>query len=189
VLVTTERPLRADARRNRERVMVAARDAFSANGEKATLDDIARRAGVGPGTLYRHFPDRESLLEAVYRDEIGLLCARGNALADREDPSEALAEWLRMQFEYIKTRRGLGTAVKQMLGTDSATMIDCKTMMRVAIGDLLARAQEAGEIRKEVEPDDVLRLVHGVVMATEHAPESAERLLGFVLDGLRTQKS
>jgi hypothetical protein len=68
-------------------------------------------------------------------------------------------------------------------------MIDCKTMMRVAIGDLLARAQEAGEIRKEVEPDDVLRLVHGVVMATEHAPESAERLLGFVLDGLRTQKS
>jgi AcrR family transcriptional regulator len=188
VLVTTEKPLRADARRNRERVMNAARDAFSANGEKATLDDIARRAGVGPGTLYRHFPDRESLLEAVYRDEIGALCARGEALVEREDSSEALGEWLRMQFDYIKARRGVGIAVKHMLGTDSATMIDCKTLMRVAVGDLLARAQESGAIRKEVEPDDVLRLVHGVVMATEHAPESADRLLGFVLDGLRTPR-
>jgi AcrR family transcriptional regulator len=185
--VSTERPLRADARRNRERVMAAARDAFSENGEKATLDDIARRAGVGPGTLYRHFPDRESLLEAVYRDEIGALCARGQALAEHEQPREALADWLHMQFEYIKAHRGLGTAVKQMLGTDSATMIDCKTMMRVAIGDLLTRAQEAGDIRKEVQPDDVLRLVHGVVIATEHAPDASERLLGFVLDGLRAQ--
>ena len=183
--MSAERPLRADARRNRERVMAAARDAFAANGERATLDDIARRAGVGPGTLYRHFPDRETLLESVYRDEIEALCARTKGLAEHYPPREALAEWLRLQFDYIKTKRGLGTAVKQMLGTDNDTMRLCKDAMRGAVGDLLRRAQASGDIREEVEPTDVLRLVHGVVMATESDPDSAERLLGYVLDGLR----
>jgi AcrR family transcriptional regulator len=183
--VTTDRPLRADARRNRERVMVAARAAFTEHGEKATLDDIARRAEVGPGTLYRHFPDRETLLAAVYRHDIEVLAERGRALLERHEPGEAFAEWLRLEFDYIKAKRGLGTAVKQMLGTDSPTMVECKSLLRNAIADLLVRAQESGDIRKDVEPDDVLKLVHGVVMATEATPEHAERLLGFVLDGLR----
>ncbi|GIF74402.1 TetR/AcrR family transcriptional regulator [Asanoa siamensis] len=183
--MTTERPLRADARRNREKVMVAARAAFTEHGEKATLDDIARRAGVGPGTLYRHFPDRETLLAEVYRNDIEVLAERGRRLQEQFPPSRAFAEWLRMQFDYIKSKRGLGTAVKQMLGTGSPTLVECKGIMRGAIGDLLVRAQESGEIRKDVEPDDVLRLVHGVVLATETAPEMADRLLGFVLDGLR----
>jgi AcrR family transcriptional regulator len=180
-----ERQLRADARRNRERVMAAARDAFAANGEKATLDDIARRAGVGPGTLYRHFPDRESLLAAVYRDEIDALCAQTTGLGATYPPREALAVWLRLQFDYIKTKRGLGTAVKQMLGTESDTLQTCKDAMRAAVGELLVRAQDSGDVRKEVEPGDVLRLVHAVAMATETDPDSADRLLGYVLDGLR----
>ncbi|MDG4824371.1 TetR/AcrR family transcriptional regulator [Asanoa sp. WMMD1127] len=183
--MNTERPLRADARRNREKVMTAARAAFTEHGEKATLDDIARRAGVGPGTLYRHFADRETLLATVYRHDIEALAERGRALSAQHPPGEAFAEWLRLEFEYIKAKRGLGTAVKQMLGTDSPTMVECKSLMRGAIGDLLVRAQETGDIRKDVEPDDVLRLVHGVVMATQTAPEQADRLLGFVLDGLR----
>jgi AcrR family transcriptional regulator len=180
-----ERQLRADARRNRERVMAAARDAFAANGEKATLDDIARRAGVGPGTLYRHFPDRESLLAAVYRDEIDALCAKATSLAATYPPREALAVWLRLQFDYIKTKRGLGTAVKQILGTESDTLQICKDAMRAAVSELLVRAQDSGDVRKEVEPGDVLRLGHAVAMATETDPGSADRLLGYVLDGLR----
>ncbi|SNT65566.1 DNA-binding transcriptional regulator, AcrR family [Asanoa hainanensis] len=183
--VNGDRPLRADARRNREKVMVAARAAFTEHGEKATLDDIARRAGVGPGTLYRHFPDRETLLAEVYRHDIEGLAERGRALSAEFPPGEAFAEFLRMEFDYIKAKRGLGTAVKQMLGTGSPTLVECKGVMRNAIGDLLVRAQEAGAIRKEVEPDDVLRLAHGVVMATESAPDMADKLLGFVLDGLR----
>jgi AcrR family transcriptional regulator len=183
--VTTERPLRADARRNRERVMAAARETFAEHGEKTTLDEIARRAGVGPGTLYRHFPDRETLLATVYRTDIESLAERGRALSAEYPPGEAFARWLRLQFDHIKAKRGVGTAVKRMLGTGSPMMLECKALMRDAAGDLLERAQEAGEIRKDADPDDVLRLVHGVVLATETVPEMADRLLGFVLDGLR----
>ncbi|MEV4532935.1 TetR/AcrR family transcriptional regulator [Asanoa sp. NPDC049518] len=183
--MNADRPLRADARRNREKVMVAARAAFTEHGEKATLDDIARRAGVGPGTLYRHFPDRETLLIEVYRNDIETLAARGRELSAQYPPAEAFARWLQVEFDHVRAKRGLGTAVKQMLGVGSPAMLDCKALVRDTISELLVRAQEVGAVRKDVEPDDVLRLVHGVVLATESAPEMADRLLGFVLDGLR----
>jgi AcrR family transcriptional regulator len=182
-----ERVMRADARRNRERIMVAARDAFADNGMDATLDDIARRAAVGPGTLYRHFPDRETLLAAVYRDEILALCARTDALAETLPPDEALAAWLRLQLDYITAKRGLGAAVKTMLGIESETVNFCKDSMRAAVGRLLSRAQEAGAVRMDIAPADLLRLVHGVGAASETDPSSAERLLSYVLDGIRPQ--
>jgi AcrR family transcriptional regulator len=186
-LAVAERVMRADARRNRERIMVAARDAFAENGMDATLDDIARRAAVGPGTLYRHFPDRETLLAAVYRDEILALCARTDELAETLPADEALAAWLRLQLDYITAKRGLGAAVKTMLGIESETVNFCKDAMRAAVGRLLSRAQEAGAVRMDIAPADLLRLVHGVGAASETDPSSAERLLSYVLDGIRPQ--
>jgi AcrR family transcriptional regulator len=179
--------MRADARRNHERLLASAREAFAAHGVEASLDDIARRAEVGPGTLYRHFPSREALLAAVYRNEVEALAAQADEIAQTHSPEEALAAWLRLQLDYIKHKRGLGAAVKTMLGTDSETLAWCRDTLRAAVGRLLARAQDAGAVRTDVEPADVLRLVHGVAMACESAPDQAERLLSLVLDGLRPQ--
>jgi AcrR family transcriptional regulator len=177
--------MRADARRNYERLVATAREAFTEHGLDATLDDIARRAAVGPGTLYRHFPTRESLLAAVYRDDVDALAARAGELARTRPPEEALAVWLRLQLDYIKHKRGLGAAVKAMLGADSATLAWCRDTLRAAMGTLLANAQEVGVVRTDVDAADVLRLVHGVGTAAESAPEQADRLLSIVLDGLR----
>src|SRR5262245_39029680 len=110
-----ERPLRADARRNQQRLIEAARDAFAEYGEQASLDDIARRAGVGPGTLYRHFPTREALLMEVYREGCVGLAAQAAELARTREPMPALTEFLRLQMDYARTKRGLGVAVKAML--------------------------------------------------------------------------
>jgi AcrR family transcriptional regulator len=186
--VPDERPMRADARRNYDRLLFVAREAFTEHGAAAHLDHIARRAGVGPGTLYRHFPTREALLAAVYRGDIEAMAAQADELADRE-PVEALDAWLRLQLDYIKTKRGLGSAVKTMLSADTETLAWCRDTMRAALGRLLGRAQEAGAIRTDVTAQDVLRLVHGVALASEAVPEESDRLLSIVLDGLRVPPS
>jgi AcrR family transcriptional regulator len=185
--VDPPRPMRADARRNYERLITAAREAFTEHGADAPLDDIARTAGVGPGTLYRHFPTRLALLEAVYRDDIASLSARAHELLDERPPEEALTEWMREQVDYVLHRRALAATVKSALDWDSAALAYCKTMMREAAGAVLARAQEAGVVRAEVTPSDLLRLGHAVGYASEHAPEDADRLLSYMLDGLRPQ--
>lgn len=180
-----DRPMRVDARRNYERLITAAREAFTEHGAEAHLDDIARRANVGPGTLYRHFPSREALLVAVYRGDVEALAEHAKELADQLPPGEALDTWLRLQLDYLKVKRGLGAAVKAMLAADSETLAYCKDTMRGALRELLGRAQEAGVIRSDVDAPTVLRLVHGVGLASESAPEDADRLLSIVLDGLR----
>jgi AcrR family transcriptional regulator len=185
---TAERHMRADARRNYQRLINAAREAFTEHGVEAALDDIARRAAVGPGTLYRHFPNRESLLGAVYRDDVEALTAQADELAEAYPPEEALTRWLSRQLEFIKHKRGLGAAVKTMLATDSETLSWCRTSMYGALGRLLERAQAAGVIRTDVAAAEVLRLVHAVGLASESAPDEAERLLSIVLDGLRPQQ-
>jgi AcrR family transcriptional regulator len=177
--------MRADARRNHERLVTAARAAFTEDGTEAHLDDIARRANVGPGTLYRHFPTRESLVAAVYRDDVQWLADRAKELAAEHPPLEALASWLRLQLEYIKTKRGLGSAMKAMLANDSETLALCRETMRGALRSLLGAAQDAGVVRSDVEAPTVLRLVHGIGVAAESAPEEADHLLSIVLDGLR----
>jgi AcrR family transcriptional regulator len=176
--------MRADAQRNRERLLAAARDAFGEHGMDAAMDDIAKRAGVGPGTLYRHFSTREALLAAVYRDDVTNLAARADELADAE-PGEALARWLAIELDYAKQKLGLGAALKAMLGADSETLVYCRDTLRGAMGRLLDRAREAGAVRDDVSATDVLRLVHGISVASESSPDEATRLLGIVLDGLR----
>jgi AcrR family transcriptional regulator len=177
--------MRADARRNRERLVAVAREAFAEHGVAASLDDIARRSEVGPGTLYRHFPTRQALLAAVYRDEVQALATHAGELGRTLPPGEAVAAWLRAQLEYLVLKRGLGAAIKTMLSEDSETLEWCRETMRAAAGELLTRAQDAGVVRTDVTPVDLLRLAHGVGLACESAPEHADRLLAVVLDGLR----
>lgn len=184
-MAVDDRTLRADARRNRERLVAAGREAFSVHGVDAPMDEVARRAGVGPGTLYRHFPTREALLLAVYRSDVDTIAERARALAAELPPMEALEAWFREQLAYISDRRGVGAAIKKMLISETETLDYCRDTMRGAAGLLLARAQEAGVVRDDLEPPTVLRLVHAVGVASETAPEQAHVMLAVVLDGLR----
>jgi AcrR family transcriptional regulator len=182
------RPQRADARRNQETLIAVAREAFNEHGVEAPLDDIARRAGVGPGTLYRHFPTRETLLAAVYRDDVESLANRAAELSALMPPTEALTTWLTEQLGYISFKHGLGSAIKAMLAGDSETMDYCRTTMRGAISQLLDAAQAEGTIRTDVDSITLLRLVHGIGVASEAQPDRADFMLSIVLAGLRPEE-
>jgi AcrR family transcriptional regulator len=187
-VVEVVRPMRADARRNHARLLAAARAAFTQHGYEASLDDIAKSAEVGPGTLYRHFPTREALLAAVYREDVEALVVQADELAERLPPEEALTSWLLLQLGYIKFKVGMGSAIKTMLGNDSQTLSWCRETLYGGLRRLLDRAQEAGVIRTDVDVIHVMRLVHGVGLASESAPEMADFLMSVVIDGLRTPK-
>ncbi|MEV4759658.1 helix-turn-helix domain-containing protein [Micromonospora sp. NPDC049559] len=178
--VFSRRPKRVDARRNYEKLIAAARDAFAENGTDASLEDIARRAGVGIGTLYRHFPTRQDLFESVYVDEVEALCRSAEDLAELP-PWEALAGWLHRFVGYSATKR----AIYEALNRDSEMFRSCRTAMYAAGEPLLSRAQEAGAVRTDVTFDDVLRLVSGVTGTQFVEPSQRERVLGVALDGLR----
>jgi len=188
---TTQPPkaLRADAQRNIERLLDAARAAIAKDGPDASLDDIARDAGVGSGTLYRHFPTRVALLEAVYRDEVARLCAEGDRLLESDtEPGEALAEWLRVYVSFGAMKRGLMGPLTTALGQDSDLFSTCKTMVRSTGGRLVEQAQKAGTIRDDVEISDVLTLASAISHAGEltgEGSELSERLLTVAIDGLR----
>ena len=193
---TTEvqpRPLRADAKRNVQRLLDAARVAIAREGPDASLDDIARDAGVGSGTLYRHFPTRVDLLEAVYRDEVQRLCAEGDRLLDSDlDPGTALSDWLRAYVSFGAVKRGLMGPLTATLGQDSDLFASCKSLVRSTGGRLVERAQQAGAIRSDVELTDVLTLASAISHAGEltgEGSELSERLLAVAIDGLRRQPS
>ena len=192
---TTQPPkaLRADAQRNIERLLDAARARFAKEGPDASLDDIARDAGVGSGTLYRHFPTRVALLEAVYRDEVARLCAEGDRLLESDtEPGEALAEWLRVYVSFGAMKRGLMGPLTTALGQDSDLFSTCKTMVRSTGGRLVEQAQKAGTIRGDVEISDVLTLASAISHAGEltgQGSEISERLLTVAIDGLRRPSS
>jgi AcrR family transcriptional regulator len=177
--------MRADARRSHERLLAAATTAFAEHGADAPLEEIARRAGVGIGTLYRHFPARLDLQEAVYRNQVAAVCARGEELAGASSPGEAFAGWLRALANYLVTKRGLAGALIAARGKDSELISSCSQVIRGTASRLLERAQEAGSVRPDLTISDVMMLVHGVVAATERTPEQADRLLSLMLDGLR----
>jgi len=179
------RPMRADARRNYERILECARQAFTEFGPEAPLDDIARRAGVGPGTLYRHFPHREALIEAVYRSSVEDLSHRAEELLETCSPLDALQQWMRAQVAFVMGRRGLAITLKAALDHDSETFQLCHTMATEAAASLLRPAQLAGLVRPEIEPRDLIRLGHGIGVACESAPEAAERLLTVAFAGLQ----
>lgn len=187
------RAQRADAKRNVERLLEAARDAIARDGPDASLDDIARDAGVGSGTLYRHFPTRVALLEAVYRGEVERLCAEGDRLLDSDtEPGEALSEWLRAYVTVGAMKRGLMGPLTTALGQDSDLFATCKAMVMTTGGRLVERAQEAGGIRDDVELTDILTLVSAIAHAGELTRDRSglsERLLAVAIDGLRRPQS
>ncbi len=181
-------PMRADARRNYERLLAAAAAAFAEHGaDDVSLEEIARRAGVGIGTLYRHFPARQALLEAVYKDQVdGLEVLAGKLLA-AESPADALAQWMRAFVAFGRTKRSLSGALVATIGKDSELLSACSATLRKCTDMLLDRGKQAGLVREDVRSGDVLRLSHGLILATDAAPSDpgqADRLIGLLVDGL-----
>jgi AcrR family transcriptional regulator len=180
-------PKRADARRNYERLLAAATAAFAEHGaDDVSLEEIARRAGVGIGTLYRHFPARQALLAAVYKDQVDGLDALGAKLLTAESPGAALGEWLRAFLAFGRTKRSLSSALVSTPG-GHAEFLSTRSRIRNRTEELLHRAQEAGEARPSVQADDIMRLTHGLIMATDSAPTDpgqTERLVALVIGGL-----
>lgn len=179
---------RADAERNYDRLLAVAREVVGEQGTQASLRDIARRAGVGLGTLYRHFPTRDALLEALMRNGFERLTARAEALASELPPGAALAEWLRDYIRGAGTFRGLPASMVATLADERSPLaLSCKGM-RDAGARLLADAQAAGRIRPDVDGTDLFALVNAVSWIAEQAPVLADRrdrLLDYTLDGLR----
>ena len=181
------RAQRADAKRNRELLVAAAAELFDERGVEAPLEEIARRAQVGIGTLYRHFPNRDVLIEAVYRHEVEMLCDGVDDLLAQNPPDAALAAWMRAFALYVARKRGMAMALKSVLGADSELFTQSHQRIQAAIGTLVAAAVEAGTIRSDVEPADLLRAMGGICMAAD-TPGWADRtgrLVDLLMDGLR----
>ena len=186
----TQRRMRADARRNYDLLVAEATGAIAERGaDDVSLEEIARRAGVGIGTLYRHFPTRQSLLEAVFQDQVEALARQAEGFRSSPSPGSALEEWLRAMMAFGRTKRSLNTALLGALGKDSQMYSLCGQLMRDTTAVLVERAQEAGIARRDVLPTDVMRLVHGLIMAENAAPGDegqADRMLSLVVAGLLT---
>ncbi|GGK65408.1 transcriptional regulator [Sphaerisporangium melleum] len=180
--VTVRRPQRADARRNFDALLCAAREAFAEHGTGASLEDIARRAGVGIGTLYRNFPTRQDLFESVYVGEVEALC-RASQQVSGMPPWEGFVTWLGDFASFAATKR----AISEALNRDSEMFRSCRQAMYAAGQPLFARAQQAGQARADADFDDVLRMVAGLLSAAFVDDEQRERVLGFALDGIRAQ--
>jgi AcrR family transcriptional regulator len=179
-----ERPKRADARRNYEKVLTAAREAFAEGGESTALEEIARRAGVGIGTLYRHFPNRQALLEAVYVGEVEEIC-RSAAELDQADPWEALEDWFERFIGYMATKQALAAELLNYLDRDNELFKVCRTSLWAAGEPLLTRAQEAGVVRPDVSIGDVIPMVMGIAKIPAGDPAQNAHMLRIALDGLR----
>jgi len=178
------RPTRADARRNYDKLIAAAREAFTEDGPSASLEDIARRAQLGIGTLYRHFPTRQALLEAVYLDEVEALCRSAEDLADL--PAwDALVAWLHRFVGYAATKRALAEELIACIGQGSEVFQGCRTAITVVGDSLLQRAQHAGAVRADANFMDVARMVGAIAVIPASTPEQIERILDVALDGLR----
>ena len=183
------RPTRADAARNYDLLVTAAREAFAEHGTDTSLEEIARRAGVGIGTLYRRFPNRIALLEAVYIDEIQSVCDRAYGFAEKLEPFDALAAWLRSFVGYGVSKKSLAGELTAALGKDSPFFQSCKVNVQEAGQLLLDKAKASGDVRPELELMDIMRLVGGITMGRDMEPEEANRLLDIVLCGLRPARS
>lgn len=180
------RPKRADARRNYERVLAAAREAFAEGGESTALEEIARRAGVGIGTLYRHFPNRQALLEALYVNEVEEVC-RSAAELDGSDPWEALNTWFERLLGYLATKQALAQELLNYFDRDATLFQVCRTSLYDAGDPLLRHAQEAGVVRRDVEFPEVMQMVMGIAKIPASDPSQVAHILRIALDGLRYQ--
>ena len=178
------RPKRADARRNYDKVLSAARQAFAEGGESTALEEIARRADVGIGTLYRHFPNRQALLEALYVGEVEEM-RRLAAELDGSDPWEALNGWFERFIAFIGTKRALAAELSNYLDQDAPLFQGCRTSLFEAGEPLLRSAQEAGVVRPDVSIGDVIQMVVGIAKIPAKDPEQNQHILRVALDGLR----
>jgi AcrR family transcriptional regulator len=183
----TIRKPRADAARNRERVLNAAKAVFSAGGAGASLEAVARAAGVGIGTLYRHFPTREALFEAVYRREVQQLADLAEQLKQETPPIEALRQWMRSNVNFVATKKGMSAALALAAYKNSELFSYSFDQLTRAVGGLLDRAIAAGEIRDDVSPEDLLRALVGMCYMHDQPgwQKSVLRLVDVFIDGLR----
>ncbi|HET6815692.1 MAG TPA: helix-turn-helix domain-containing protein [Mycobacteriales bacterium] len=181
------RAQRCDAARNRDRLLEAASDAFAERGVDASLEDIAKRACVGIGTLYRHFPTRDALVEAVYRRNVELLCAGADELRATLPPDEALAEWMQRFVAYVASKKGLATYLKSVVAADSDLFVSTHDKVRETISGLVDDAAAAGAIRSGVEGMDLLRALSGVCLMSDQpgGPEQGAKVAALLMDGLR----
>jgi AcrR family transcriptional regulator len=184
---TDPRPLRADAQRNRDRLLEAAVRAFSQDGPDVTLDAIAKDAGVGIGTLYRHFPTREALVEETYRNELARLCDVVGDLLRTMEPDQALRAWMDRFVDYMTTKRGMADALRALIASGGNPFAHSRVRMFEAITILLDAGATAGTVRPDIEPGDVLTSLSGVTLAAGEPEQrdQARRLLDLLMDGLR----
>ena len=178
---------RADAERNRGRVLEVAKEAFTRSGPDASLDDIAKQAGVGPGTLYRHFPSREALIEAVYRTEVEKLAAAERNFAETMPPIEALRAWMLLFVDYIATKKIISAALNTLVGDPKRVFGASYNQVWEAMRALVKRAVKSGDIRKDLDPIDLLRALIGVsnVSTSPDWQQSARRLVEILISGAR----
>jgi AcrR family transcriptional regulator len=179
------RPRRADARRNYDKVLAAAREAFAEGGESTALEEIARRAGVGIGTLYRNFPNRQALLETLYLEEVEGICRMAEEQRDSADPWEALTTWFDRFIGYIATKQALAAELTNYLDRDAQLFKSSRAALWAAGEPLLTRAQEAGVVRPDAEIGDVMHMVMGIAKVPAADPNQTTHIVRMALDGLR----
>jgi AcrR family transcriptional regulator len=183
----SRRKPRTDAQRNRQRILEVAKEAFTQSGANSSLDDIAKDAGVGAGTLYRHFPRREALLEAVYRTEVEKLAAAERKFLQTMPPMEALRAWMLLFVDYIATKKIIAPALNTLVGGPSKVFEASGAQIKGAIHALVERAIKSGDLRPDLDPLDLLRALIGVsnVASGPDWPQSARRLVDILITGSR----
>ena len=182
-----DRPLRADAQRNRDKLLTAATEAFATDGEDVALETIAARAGVGIGTLYRNFPSREALVVAAYEHEVDALCAAAADLLAALPADEALRAWMNRFADYMATKRSMGNALRAAASSDSPLFAVTRERILGALRLLLEAGAAAGTLRADVDPKDVMRVINGIwyLPGGPEWRDDVGRMLGLVIDGLR----
>jgi AcrR family transcriptional regulator len=187
---STARKPRADAQRNRDRLLEAAKEAFTRLGADASLDDVAKQAGVGAGTLYRHFPTRDELLKAVYRSEVEKLASAEQKFAATMPPMEALRAWMLLFIDYIAAKKIIAPALNALVGDPKIVFEASYALIWEAIRALVKRAVKSGDIRKDLDPIDLLRALIGVsnVSSSPDWQQSARRLVDILITGSRPIK-
>ena len=185
---SAQRKPRSDAQRNRERILEVAKGAFTRHGADASLDEIAKQAGVGAGTLYRHFPTRDALIEAVYRSEVEKLAAAERKFAATMPPIEALRAWMLLFVDYIAAKHIIAPALNSVVGGPSRLYEGSRGLVQGAMDELVKRAKQSGDVRKDIHASDLLRAVIGVshVFSGPDWQQSAKRLIDILIAGSRS---
>jgi AcrR family transcriptional regulator len=183
------RPMRADARRNEERLVAAARHVFNQQGGEASMDAIAKEAGVGIGTLYRHFPKRINVVEAVYKTDVDGLVATAHEVVDTMEPWAALVNWLEAFVDYASTKRNFLTELREAFEKTPELHVASRERIEGALSIVLDRAQAAGVVRQDLDGPDLMQLLGSMCMSATLTEDQSERLLVLILDGLRPPQS